>query len=159
MHILRLARLRLRPRVTVRGRVRLGRGVRVAVARGARVVLERGCRLDDGCRIEASGGTVRIGRGAHVGERAVIVALAAVEVGERAVIGDWALLCDAEPTFEDPERPTRLQPLRAAPVQLGDGARIGPHAAVMAGVTVRPGAVVQPYEVVEDRATESRSRS
>jgi acetyltransferase-like isoleucine patch superfamily enzyme len=148
MHRLRLARLRLRPRVTVRGRVRLGRGVRVAVAPGARVVLERGCRLDDGCRIEASGGTVRIGPGAHVGERTVIVAVAAVEVGERAVIGDWALLCDAEPTFEDPEQPTRLQPLRSAPVRVGAAARIGPHAAVLAGASVAAGAVVAPYEVV-----------
>jgi acetyltransferase-like isoleucine patch superfamily enzyme len=62
------------------------------------------------------------------------------------VVGDWAVIADAEPTFEDAERPTRLQPLRAAPVRIGDGARIGLHAAVPPGATIAPGAVVEPYE-------------
>jgi acetyltransferase-like isoleucine patch superfamily enzyme len=142
----RLALLRLRGRLATRGRVRVARGVRISVARGARVVLEDGCRLGEGCRIEARGGTVRIGPGALVGERSVLVALAGIDVGAGAVIGDWAVISDAEPTFEDAERPTRLQPLRAAPVRIGDGARIGLHAAVPPGATIAPGAVVEPYE-------------
>jgi acetyltransferase-like isoleucine patch superfamily enzyme len=56
------------------------------------------------------------------------------------------VISDAEPTFEDPERPTRLQPLRAAPVRIGDGARIGLHAVVPPGATIAPGAVVEPYD-------------
>jgi acetyltransferase-like isoleucine patch superfamily enzyme len=144
----RLIRLRLaaRGRLEVRGRVHVARGVRISVASGARVVLEDGCRLGEGCRIEARGGTVRIGPGALVGERSVLVALAGIDVGAGAVVGDWAVISDAEPTFEDAERPTRLQPLRAAPVRIGDGARIGLHAAVPPGATIAPGAVVEPYE-------------
>jgi acetyltransferase-like isoleucine patch superfamily enzyme len=142
----RLALLRLRGRVDVRGRVQIERGVRISVARGARLVLEDGCRLGVGCRIEASGGTVRIGPGASIGERAVLVALAGIDVGAGCVVGDWAVISDSEPTFADSERPTRLQPLRAAPVRLGDGARVGLHAAVLAGATIAPGAVVEPYE-------------
>ena len=142
----RLALLRLRGRLEVRGRVHVERGARISVARGARVVLEDGCRLGAGCRIEASGGTVRIGPGALVGERSVLVALAGIDVGAGCVVGDWAVISDAEPTFEDAERPTRLQPLRAAPVRVGDGARIGIHAAVPPGTTIAPGAVVEPYD-------------
>jgi acetyltransferase-like isoleucine patch superfamily enzyme len=144
----RLIRLRLaaRGRLEVRGRVYVARGVRISVARGARVVLEDGCRLGEGCRIEARGGTVRIGPGALVGERSVLLALAGIDVGAGAVVGDWAVIADAEPTFEDAERPTRLQPLRAAAVRIGDGARIGLHAAVPPGATIAPGAVVEPYE-------------
>ena len=129
----------------MRGRVRVEKGVRISVAAGSRVILEDGCRLGEACRIEASGGTVRIGAGAQVGERSVLVALAGIDVGAGCVVGDWVVISDAEPTFEDAERPTRLQPLRADPVRIGDGARIGLHATVPPGATIAPGAVVEPY--------------
>jgi acetyltransferase-like isoleucine patch superfamily enzyme len=142
----RLALLRLRGRLEVQGRVRVARGARIAVARGARVVLEDGCRVGAGCRIEASGGTVRIGPGAVIGERSVLVALAGIDIGAGCVVGDWAVISDTEPTFDDAEQPTRLQPLRAAPVRIGDGARIGLHATVPPGAAIAPGAVVESYE-------------
>ena len=144
---LRLVRLKLaaRGRLETHGEVRVERGVRVAVAPGARVVLEDGCLLGEGCRIEAAGGTIRIGRGARVGSRALLVALAGIDVGAGCVVGEWATIADHEPTYDDPERPTRLQPLRAEPVRLGDGARIGAHAAVLAGAAVAPGGVVGSY--------------
>jgi acetyltransferase-like isoleucine patch superfamily enzyme len=142
----RLARLRVaaRGRLDVRGRVSVERGVQVRAARGARVVLEDGCLLGEGCRIEANRGTVRIGPGARLGARSVLVAEAGIDVGAGCVVGEWAMIADAEPTFDDPERPTRLQPLRAAPVSIGDGARIGTHAIVQARVAA--GEVVAPYE-------------
>jgi acetyltransferase-like isoleucine patch superfamily enzyme len=127
--------------------------VRISVAPGARVVLEDGCALGERCRIEANGGTVRIGPRARLGERSVVVGLAGVDVGAGCVVGDWALLADAEPTFDDPERPTRLQPLRAKRITVGEGALIGVHASVL--TAVRPGAVVEPYAVL----SESRSSS
>jgi acetyltransferase-like isoleucine patch superfamily enzyme len=145
---LRLAWLRLaaRGRLEVRGRVGAERGVRVRVARGARVVLEDGCLLGEGCRIEANGGTIRIGPGARLGARSVLVALAGIDVGAGCLVGEWAMIADAEPSFDDPERPTRLQPLRTAPVRVGDGARVGSHAIVQAGATIAPGEVVAAYE-------------
>ena len=145
---LRLARLRLlaRGRIEVHGTVRVERGVRITVAPGARVVLEDGCLLGEGCRIEAAGGTVRVGRRARLGSRSLLVALAGIDVGADCSVGEWAVIADHDPTYEDPERPTRLQPLRAEPVRLGDGARIGAHAALPAGATVPPGAVIGSYE-------------
>ena len=144
---LRLARLKLasRSRLEVRGQPRIEPHTRVSVAPGARVVLEDGCLLGEGCRIEAAGGTIRIGPHTRVGARALLVALAGIEIGAGCVIGEWAVIADHEPTYEDPERPTRLQPLRAEPVRLGDGARVGAHAALLAGATVAPGELVGSY--------------
>jgi acetyltransferase-like isoleucine patch superfamily enzyme len=144
-----LARLRLaaRGRLSVRGRVSVERGVRVRVARGARVVLEDGCRLGEGCRIEARGGTVRVGAGARIGERSVLVAHGGIDLGAGCVVGDWAVIADAEPTFDDAERPTRQQPLHVAPVRIGEGARLGVHASILAGATIAPGEVVPAYEM------------
>jgi acetyltransferase-like isoleucine patch superfamily enzyme len=143
----RLARLRIaaRGRLEIRGRPRIERGVRVSITRGARVVLEDGCLLGEGCRIEAAGGTIRIGADAQIGPRALLVALAGIEIGAACVVGEWALIADHEPTYEDPERPTRLQPLHAGKVRVGDGARIGAHASLLAGATVAPGEVVGSY--------------
>jgi acetyltransferase-like isoleucine patch superfamily enzyme len=150
----RLARLRLAAhrRIQVGGRVTVGRGARVSVARGASVVLEDGCALGEGCRIEAQGGTVRIGRGARLGPRSVLVALEGIDVGATAVVGAWAMIADAEPTYADPERPTRLQPVRTAPVRVGEGALIGTHAALLAGTAIAPGEVVAPYETRAPRS-------
>ena len=125
--------------------------MQVRVAPGARVLLEDGCVLGEGCRIEANGGTVRIGPGAELSARSVLVAEAGIDVGAGCRVGEWALIADAEPTFDDAERPTRLQPLRSAPVTIGDGARIGVHAVVQA--TVEPGDVVPAYETRAPRST------
>jgi acetyltransferase-like isoleucine patch superfamily enzyme len=148
----RLARLRVaaRGRLEVRGQVSVERGVQVRVARGARLVLEDGSLLGAGCRIEANRGTVRIGPGARLGARSVLVAEAGIDVGAGCVVGEWAMIADAEPTFDDPERPTRLQPLRAAPVSIGAGARIGAHAIVQAAVAA--GELVAAYETRAPRS-------
>jgi carbonic anhydrase/acetyltransferase-like protein (isoleucine patch superfamily) len=130
--------------------VRVGRGARVRVAAGATVELAPGVALGAGSRIEAAGGRVSLGPGARLGERAVIVARAGVDVGERAVVGDWAAVADAAPAYADPETPVRRQPLRAAPLTIGAGARIGPHAAVHDSLPA--GADVAPYAVVERTA-------
>jgi acetyltransferase-like isoleucine patch superfamily enzyme len=145
---IRLARLRLlaRGRLRVHGRAQVERGVRIAVAPGARVLLEDGCLLGEGSRIEAAGGTVRVGPGARLGARSLLVALAGIDVGAGCTVGEWAVIADHEPTYEDSERPTRLQPLRAEAIRLGDGARIGAHATLRPGATIEPGAVIGSYE-------------
>jgi acetyltransferase-like isoleucine patch superfamily enzyme len=132
----RAALLRLRRGVDVRGRVHVARGVRIDVAPGARVILEDGCSLGERCRIDAAGGTIRIGRHARIGERAMLTAVDGIEIGHGADDGDWAMIADAEPAFADAPRPVRV----------GDGARIGLHAAVLAGAEVAPGEVVGSYE-------------
>jgi acetyltransferase-like isoleucine patch superfamily enzyme len=147
---LRLALLRLR----ARGRLRAGRDVRVArgasvrVAPGGSVTLGSGCLLGPGSRIEAAGGAVAVGPGARLGDRCVIVALAAVTVGGGAVVGDWAVISDAEPAAADVETPIRHQPLSPRPVEVGERARIGAHAAIGAGARIAAGAVVGSYAVV-----------
>jgi acetyltransferase-like isoleucine patch superfamily enzyme len=122
--------------VDVRGRVDVARGVRIDVARGARVILEDGCSLGERCRIEAGGGVVRVGRNARIGERAVLVAVTGIEIGAGADVGDWAVIADAEPAFAD----------RPRPIAIGDGARVGLHAAVLAGAEVAAGESLAAYE-------------
>ena len=146
---LRLARLRARAGGALEaGRdVQVGRGARVRVD-GGRVRLGDGCLLGPGCRIEAPGGTVEIGAGARIGERGVIVALSRVTVGAGAVVGEWAVLSDVDPAGADVEVPVRLQPLSPEPIAVGDGARIGAHAALGSGARGAAGAAVGSYAVV-----------
>jgi len=151
---LRLAALRVR----ARGRLRAGRdvlvapGVRVRIAPGCSVQLGDGVLLGEGCRIEASGGDVDVGANTRIGARAVVVALAGVQVGAGAVVGDWAMITDAEQHADDVETPIRSQPVVPRPVTIGDGARIGAHAAVLAGATVADRAAVGSYAVVVSTA-------
>jgi acetyltransferase-like isoleucine patch superfamily enzyme len=141
-------RARSRGRLRAAPSVRIDAGARVHVAPGARVVLGERVRLGPDSRIEAVAGTIRIGAGTSVGERAVIVAHAGVEVGARAAIGDWAAISDVAPTFDDVERPVRAQPLRTAPIRVGAGAVLGPHASLGPGATVAAGEEVAAYAVL-----------
>ena len=146
---LQLARLRASRRVRAGARIIVGAGVRVRAARGARIELGDDVVLGAGCRIEAEpGSVVSVGAGTRLGERSVVTSLTRIEIGEGCAIGDWALVADAEATFDDPEKPVRLQPIHRAPVRLEPGVRVGAHAAVLAGVTVGAGAVIGSYAVV-----------
>ena len=124
------------------------RGITLDVSPGADVQIDETAQLGAGCRIHARGGVVRIGAGARLGEGCVLIAHAGIEIGDGAVLADEVVLIDFEPTHEDPETPTRLQPLRAQPIVVGPGARIGVGAALQPGAHVRGGAVVQPRTVV-----------
>jgi acetyltransferase-like isoleucine patch superfamily enzyme len=144
-------RARLGRRLTLEGRVAAGPRVRIAIAPGASVTFGDGVELGERARIEAVGGPVRIGAGTRLGERCTLAATAGIEIGSGCSIGDYVLLTDSDPSFDDVETPVRLQPLRTAPIRVGDGARIGAHAAVLAGAQVANGAVVGSYAVVTGR--------
>lgn len=151
-------RARLGRRLTLEGRVVAGPRVRIAIAQDASITLGDGVELGERTRIEAVGGPVRIGAGTRLGERCTLAATAGIEIGGGCSIGDSVLFADAEPGFDDVETPVRLQPLRRAPIRVGDGARIGARAAVLAGAQIPAGAVVGSYEVVRVD-TRSRTRS
>ena len=148
--LLRLLRLRARSRGRLRAArdVRIADGVRVTVAPGARVILGPGASLGPGSRIDAFGGTVRLGAGTRLGERAVVISHTGVDLGPSAVVGDWAAVEDGGPTWADVERPVRQQPLRLTPITIGAGAVLGPHAVVGPGAAVAAGTVVEPYAVL-----------
>jgi acetyltransferase-like isoleucine patch superfamily enzyme len=143
-----MLRLRSRGRLRAARDVRIGSGARVSIAPGARVILEPGASLGPGSRIDAIGGVVRLGAGARLGERAVVVSQAGVDIGERAGGGDWVAVQGDAPTYRDVERPVREQPVRRAAVTIGAGAILGPHAAIGPGVAVAADDVVAPYTVL-----------
>ena len=58
------------------------------------------------------------------------------------------MISDAEPSTADVETPIRHQRLSPRPVVIGDGARIGAHAAIGAGARIAGGAAVGSYAVV-----------
>ena len=145
---LALLRVRLRGRLQAGRRVHVAPGARLRIAAPGTVTLGDGVLLGPGCRIEATGGTVTIGDGARLGARSVVVALTGVTIGAEAVVGDWAMITDAEQTAPDVESPIRAQPVVPRPVHIGAGARIGAHAAILAGATVAERKAVGSYAVL-----------
>jgi acetyltransferase-like isoleucine patch superfamily enzyme len=127
--------------------VKRRRGIIVDVSPGAEVVIDDSARLGAGCRIHARGGAVRIGAGAVLGERCVLVAHAGIEIGERARLADEVSLIDCDPVDDDVETPVRLQGLRAEPIVVGADALVGVGAALQRGARVPAGGVVPPRTV------------
>ncbi len=125
---LRLAALRRRRGVDVRGRVTVGRGVRVRLARGATLVLGDGAVLGPGLEVHVgAGGRLVVGPQAALGtgSRLLVGAGAGAELGACAALGDASRLEAA-----------------AGAVVLEAGARVGDHCALVAraGIVVEAGA-------------------
>lgn len=137
---LRLARLRARG-VRVEGTPVVGAAVEI----GAGVLLGDRSSVGDGSRIV---GPVTIGEGAVLGERCRLIAKAGIVVGRRALLGDGVVITDFEADPADPDAPTRAQPLRSVPIEVGEGARIGHGACLLPGARVEPGAAVAPHTVL-----------
>jgi carbonic anhydrase/acetyltransferase-like protein (isoleucine patch superfamily) len=148
---LRLRARRLRLRLRWGKRLELGRGafvgsgVRFSLARAARLALGEGAWLGDRSIVRASG-EVRIGAGTLVGRGSVLAAQELISIGAGCLLGDEVMASDCALTVEDALRVDR--PLAVRPVSVGDGARVGPRACLLAGSEVGPGAVVGPREVV-----------
>ncbi len=141
-------RLRRLPGVRRGNDVGVGRGVRLQANAGAQIVLGDGCRIGDRTRIVVQAGVVDIGAGALLGERCTLVAHSGVTVGAGAQLGHGTVIVDFDHVFEDVEQPIRVQPLKSAPVSIGDGARIGLGASILRGVNVGARATVDPHAVV-----------
>ena len=141
-------RLAFAPRVRGGRGVTLGRDVRFEIGSDAEVVLGDGCRVGEHTRLIVRSGRIELGPGVVLGEGVTIVAHAGVTIGERAELGDGAVVVDFNHVYDDVELPIRLQGLEAAPVTIGAEARIGLGAAILPGVTIGEGARIGPRAVV-----------
>jgi carbonic anhydrase/acetyltransferase-like protein (isoleucine patch superfamily) len=136
-------RLKRTPRVTAGRDVVVGRRVVLDVAPGGHLTLDDGVALGDGTRLHvATGAIVTIGPGTRLGESCVITAHGSIAIGARCLLADEVVLIDSEPDVADVERPLREQGLSTKPIRVGDDVRIGPAAALLAGVRVQDGAHV-----------------
>ena len=91
-------------------------------------------------------GSVQIGSRSVVGPESVLRAAQSISVGSGCLLGDEVMVSDCALTAEDALRGERSPVVR--PVVVGDGARIGPRACLLAGADIASGAVVGPREVV-----------
>lgn len=142
-------RLKRARRVTAGRDVVVGRRVVLDVAPGGHLTLDDGVALGDGTRLHvAAGAIVTIGPGTRLGESCVITAHGSVAIGARCLFADEVVLIDSEPEAGDSERPLREQGLSAKPIRVGDGVRIGPAAALLAGARIADGEQVAAHATV-----------
>jgi acetyltransferase-like isoleucine patch superfamily enzyme len=89
-----------------------------------------------------------VGPGAVIGERCRVVVHDAVTIGAAAVLENGAVIADFDHVFADCERPTRLQGLATAPVEIGPRVRVRDGAVVLRGVSIGAAATVDPRAVI-----------
>jgi len=149
---------RARAAVRVKGRnrsgveraagARVGRRVVLAAARGGRIVLGPAAVVGDRCELRASPGAVIVVEGV-LDERCRLVAQASITVEAGARLGSECVLVDADPAFDDPERPVVEQGWQdVGPVEIGRNSWIGMGSIVLPGVRIGEGCVVGAGSVV-----------
>lgn len=80
---------------------------------------------------------LRIGDGTNIGPGIWISCVGEIEIGERNLLGHNILIADSYHEYQDPDAPIIEQPMAwPQPVRIGPGCIVGPHAAILAGVTI-----------------------
>ncbi len=79
---------------------------------------------------------LRIGSGTNIGTGVWFSCVGEIEVGERNLWAPNVMIADSYHEYHDPDTPIIEQPMAwPEPVSIGPGCFIGPHAAILAGVS------------------------
>jgi acetyltransferase-like isoleucine patch superfamily enzyme len=90
-----------------------------------------------------------IGDGTQIGQGIWFSCVGEIEIGENNLLGHNILIADSYHEYEDPDTPIIFQPM-AEPdsVKIAPGCVIGPHAAILAGVSIGANTFVAANAVV-----------
>jgi len=150
--------------------VSLGRATHLDIHAGATNALELGdgAYLMHGVRLQLRGGSIALGAHTHVRDGAVLKAdgrlrvgeevtisygdvLACterIEIGDRVGLGERVTITDSDHTHDGSATHYLRQPLRVAPVRLGQNVLVSANAVVLRGAEVGPHAVIAAGAVV-----------
>ena len=134
-------------RVEFLGPVRLGPGFALDIADNGTFVVGAGVEFRRGFVCEISGhGRVTIGAGSVFTSSALVQCTTSIDIGERCVFGQAALIADGFHRFRDPERHLLDQGYDFRPVTIGAGAVATSKCTITADVGER--ALVAAHSVV-----------
>jgi len=115
------------------------------------ITIEGPASLDDGVVLLCSGETherkLVICRGTYINRFTMIDASEQIEVGENCMIGPFCYITDHDHGHEK-GRPIGEQPLRSAPVRIGNNVWVGAGVIILKGVSIGDGAVIAAGAVV-----------
>ena len=110
---------------------------------GADTIVKAGARI---CPAN-SFAEIRIGEWSTIGYHTHLFATTGIEIGTNCLIAPFCYLVDANHGL-DRHQLIREQPMRTAPIAIGDDVWLGAGATVLAGVTIGTGAVVAAGSIV-----------
>ena len=75
--------------------------------------------------------------------------MGSIDIGENNLLGHNILIADSYHEYEDPDTPIIRQPMAPPePVTVGPGCILGPHVAILAGVTIGANSFIAANAVV-----------
>jgi acetyltransferase-like isoleucine patch superfamily enzyme len=144
--------------------VKIGRDLVIDLADGAdgEIVLADGVTVQDGVRLQPWGGSIRVDECAQVrdrcelkstgdlrlGARCVLSRTATlhcherIEIGARCAIAERTTIIDSDHGFDGSDTFVLEQPVRSAPVSIGENVFIGTNAVILRGSVVGDRAVI-----------------
>jgi acetyltransferase-like isoleucine patch superfamily enzyme len=92
---------------------------------------------------------LRIGSGTNIGAGIWFSCVGSIDIGENVLMSHNILIADSYHEYEDPDTPIMRQPMAPPePVRVGPGSFVGPHVAILAGVTIGENSFIAANAVV-----------
>ena len=128
--------------------VTIGRNVQFLVTDGASVSVGDGTSIKDNCVIIAKHGRLVIGLNAFIGWGTIICVNQEIKIGDDCLIAEFVTIRDQNHGNSLEAGPFREQPMKTAPIAIGDNVWIGAKASILAGSSVAGNSIVAAHCVV-----------
>ncbi len=114
--------------------------------KGANSKIQLGYKSDlcEGCRLDAVGGIINIGRNVFINRNGIIVSKAEVSIGEYTAIGPNIVIYDHDHDYKN----TEYGQYACSPVKIGNHVWIGANCAVLRGVTIGDNVVIAAGSII-----------
>jgi acetyltransferase-like isoleucine patch superfamily enzyme len=116
-----------------------------------RGTIEIGDRLFTRCGviIDAQSGSITIGNDVSINDYSILLGHGGIQIGNDVRIAAHVVVVAFEHSFDDPDVPIRLQPVKKDGIVIGDDVWIGAGAKILAGSQIAHGCVIGANSVVK----------
>jgi acetyltransferase-like isoleucine patch superfamily enzyme len=129
-------------------------GSRISLTPGCEIEVGDRVRIENDCVLEISvvpKASVTIGPGTWISHHCHICSYERISMGSHVLIGEFVSIRDSSHSYDDPQKPMKLQKDRLGTITIADDVWIGRGVIIMGkpeGVTIGKGAIIAANSVV-----------
>jgi acetyltransferase-like isoleucine patch superfamily enzyme len=126
--------------------IKIGKGVICRATDGGTLSIGKGASIGQNAIIEAKGGNILIGENVFVGAGCIIICKEHIRIGSNCQIAEYVVIRDQD--HSSSSRPIKDAGFKIAPIEIGEDVWIGAKATIVKGSTIGDGSIIGAHSLV-----------